>query len=192
MTITEQKIGGHSHSNAPGVLNLYVIDRKEVLSVLDPVRHRIPGGSVSVVPAGGLVLNRGALITKMKFPPLQCSYIQTMERTDGGLISKVVIEFQIPASRKDLIDFYNENYQKQIVCLVEDANRQAYIVGNEERGLRMQIGQSVNTINTNTVSFSGSFAVPAFLLETSPAGLVLADHFRDTDFSIDFSLDFNA
>ncbi|MDQ6479816.1 hypothetical protein [Dyadobacter sp. LHD-138] len=192
MTITEQKIGGYSGVNAPGVLNLYVIDRKEVLSVLDPARHRIPGGAVSVVPAGGVVLNRGAMITKMKFPPLQCSYIQTMERTDGGLISKPVIEFQVPASRKDLIDFYNVHYQKQFVCLVEDANRQAYIMGNEERGLRMQLSQSVNSVNTHLITFSGSFANPSFLLETSAAGLVLADHFRDTDFSIDFSLDFNA
>lgn len=192
MTITEQKIGGYSGSNAPGVLNLYIIDRKEVLSVLDPVRHRIPGGSVSVVPAGGVVLNRGAMITKMKFPPLACSYIQTLERTDGGQISKVVIEFQIPASRKDLIDFYYDNYQKQFVCLVEDANRQAYIMGNEQRGLLMQLVQNVNAINAHSVTFSGSFANPAFLLETSTSGLVLADHFRDTDFSIDFSLDFNA
>ena len=192
MTITEEKIGGYTGANVPGVLNLYLIDTKEVLSVLDPMRHRIPGASATIIPAGGILINRGALISKMKFPPLSCSYIQTIERTDGGLISKVLVEFTVPASRQDVLQFYMDNWQKRFVGLIEDANRQAYIVGNEERGLMMQIGQTINAINANTVSFAGNFAVPAFILETSPAGLVLADHFRDTDFGIDFSLDFNA
>jgi len=192
MTTQQQKIGGYTGANVPGVLNLYLIDTKEVLSVLDPVRHRIPGASMTTIAAGGILLSRGAMITRMKFPPLACSYIQTIERTDGGLISKVQIEFSMPASRQDILAFYMENWQKRFVGLIEDANRLAYVVGNEERGLMMQIGQTVNSINANTVSLAGNFATPAFLLEASPAGLVLADHFRDTDFGIDFSLDFNA
>lgn len=192
MTINQQTIGGYTGSNVPGVLSLYLFDRKDVLSVMDPFRHPAPGGSPSMIPAGSIIINRGALLTKMKFPPLSCSMIQTMERTDGGMVSKVVIEYMMPASRKDVSDYYITNYQKQFVALVEDANRQAYILGNEERGLMMSLVQSVNTVNAHSLTLYGNFNYPALYLETSGAGLVLADHFRDTDFSIDFSLDFNA
>lgn len=192
MTINQQTIGGYTGSNVPGVLSLYLFDRKDVLSVVDPFRHPVAAALTATISAGAVVFNRGAVATKMKFPPLGCSMIQTMERTDGGMVSKCVIALNIPASRKDVMDYYAANYQKQFVALVEDANRQAYVVGNEERGLMMSLVQTVNAVNDHSLTFSGNFNYPALNLETSGAGLVLADHFRDTDFSIDFSLDFNA
>lgn len=192
MTINQQTIGGYAGSNVPGVLNLYLFDRKNTLSVLDPFRHRIPGTFPSMITAGSFLLHRGTLITKMKFPPLACSYVQTLDRIDGGLISKNVVQFSVPASRRDISDFYNENFQKQFVCLLEDANRKAYVLGNEERGMMMSIAQSINTVNAHTITLLGNFNYPTLYIEISEAGLVLADHFRDTDFSIDLSLDFNA
>ncbi|PWJ49592.1 hypothetical protein CLV98_1465, partial [Dyadobacter jejuensis] len=124
-------------------------------------------------------------------PPLACSFSQTFERGDGGLIINSSIAFAIPASRLDIAAFFNTHYQKQWVCLLEDANRQAYILGNEERGLRMVMSQGIGSTNSHTISLSGKSTIPALILETSVQGLVLAEQFPDTDFSIDYSLDFN-
>lgn len=191
MTVSEQQIS-YGGSNVPNVLTLYVIELGKVLSVLDPLRHRLPGANLAKVTAGALVLRNGSAFTKMKFPPLACVFTQTIERGDAGNAYNMLVEFAMPGSRENMLAFFNENSQKQFVCLVEDGNRQAYILGNEERGLRMIMGQSVSGINAYTVNFSGKLNVPAFLMETSLSGLVLAEQFPDTDFSIDFSLDLNA
>lgn len=192
MIVNEQKLGGYSQANSPFVLSLYLIDKSDVISVMDPFRHRLPGGHVSRIPFGGIVLKTGTMITQMKFPPLACSYSQNFNRSDGGVVSSFGINFSIPASREDVTDWYNESAEKQFVCLMEDANRQPYIIGNEERGLRTAMAQSISSVNEHAVSLSGALNVPAFLLPTLTGGIVLADLFPDTDFSYDFSLDFNA
>lgn len=192
MITNTQKIGGYSGSNAPGVLALYVMDRMDVLSVQDPYRHRLPGAAASRLLAGDVVVKTGAMITQFKFPPLTCSFTQVSEVGDGGEVFTMGVSFGIPGAREDVLDFYNVNSQKQWVCLMEDANRKAFVLGNEERGLKMAIGQSVTTTNGLSLSFSAKLNVPAFLLETSEAGLVLANHFPDVEFGLEFSIDFNA
>lgn len=192
MTVNEQNVGGYAQSNVPFVLAVYLIDRQDVLSVLDPVRCPQPGGSLVRIPAGGIVVKTGAVVTRMKFPPLACSFSQTLSRTDGGVTSSVGINFSIPASREDVSAWYSKSQEKQFVALFEDTNRQAYLVGNEERGVRVSLAQSIASVNEHSVTLSGTFNLPAFLLPSLTGGIVLADLFPGTDFSIDFSLDFNA
>lgn len=192
MTINEQKIGGYSGSNAPGILTLYVVDLADVLSVLDPQRHRLPGALPSRLLAGDVVVKTGAVFTKFKFPPLACGFTQVAERGDGGVTYSQSVDFAMPGSREDIMDFYNTNCNKQWLCLIEDANRKAYVLGNEERGLRMALGQSITAANMHSLSFFGKMNAPAFILETTVNGLVLADHFPDVEFGLDFSMELNA
>jgi len=192
MTITEQKIGGYTGINIPGVLSLYLIDRDDVWSVQDPYRHVIPDAAVSRIQSGAIVLKTGAVVTKMKFPPLACHFSQVADRGDGGNSFALAVDFAIPSSKEEIFDYYHQNRQKQFVCLMEDANRQGYVLGNEERGLRMNIAQSIAAANAISVTFSAKLNVPAFLMQTSVNGLVLAEQFPDTEFGIEFSLDFNA
>ena len=191
MIVSEKKIQ-YSGSNTPGVLAVYIIDRSDVLSVLDPVRHRLPGATASTVPTGGIVLRRGTQLTRMKFPSLTCSFSQSAERSDAGNTYSMSVGFDMPGSCEDLFDFFHTNYQKQWVCIVEDANRRAYILGNEEQGLRMNMSQTVNPRNAFSVGFSAKLNVPGFLLQTSVYGFVLAEQFPDVEFGHDFSLDFNS
>jgi hypothetical protein len=192
MTINEQKIGGYSGSNVPGILSLYVIDLADVLSVQDPQRHRLPGATPSRLLAGDIILKTGAMITKFKFPPLACGFTQVSEAGDGGITFTQSIDFAIPGSREDIMDFYNTNCNKQWLCLMEDGNRRAWVVGNEQRGLRMSLSQSITSANTHSVSFYLKTNVPAFVLETAATGLVLADHFADVEFGIEFANELNA
>lgn len=192
MTVSEQKIGGYNQSNVPFVLSLHLVNRKDVIAVLDPVRHKLPDAVAMRVPIGGVRIRTGAKLYKFMFPPLTCGFTQESSRGDGGVQYAVGVSFPMPASRIDLSEWFNDNAESQFVALMADANGQAYIVGNEDRGLRPLLGQVIGSINDQSVTLSGNFNVPAFILPSDGAGVVLANLFPETDFSLDFSLDFNA
>ena len=185
------EVGGHNQVNSPFVRSVYFLDRSDVIAVLDPFRYAIPGAERSYIPFGGIRIKTGAVVDKMKFPPQTCIYSQQFKRTDSGVESFCQIDFPIPASRPDALDWYTKNAQKQLVCLFEDNNGRPYIFGNEERGARPAMSQSIGTTNEYFISVSGRFNVPTLMLNPK-LGLDLSVLFPETDFSYDFSLDFNA
>ncbi len=192
MIATENRIGGYHQSNIPFVRSVHLIKKSDVISVLDPVRFKLPGGNRTHIPFGGIRIRTGTMITRMMFPPQSCSFSQPYARSDSGLTSSPSINFPMPASRDDVLEWYLENSETQFVCLMEDNNSKAYIIGNEERGLRPAMSQSIGSVNDFSISLSGTFNLPLFVLRPIGEGVNLSVLFPDTDFSIDFSLDFNA
>lgn len=191
MTVSENKVGGYSGSNSPFVLNLYMFRKSDVVSVLDPIRFPLPDGRPFQMPVGGLRLKTGAKVHRFKFPPQTCTFEQTTTRSDSGVVYLPAIEFPMPGTRIEVEDWMYQNREQQFVAIIETPNGNSWIVGNEERGLRPAAVITVGAVNQHFFSFSAALNTPLFFL-TLGTGVNLAEIFPPTDFSIDFSLDFNA
>ncbi|TDB64390.1 hypothetical protein [Arundinibacter roseus] len=184
-TLPLLEIGGYRTPNIGWVRKLYLLDHREVVSVLDPIRHRYPNAQPGMVPVGGLATLVGAKLTRLIFPPRAC----TVAVEYRGPYNSYTINCQLPGTSAELAHFYEMARQKQHVCLLEDSNGNGFILGNEERGLRLELSQAVTNTAMTDLRLGGIQNVPPFALL---GGLVLADLFESTDFSVEFSLDFNA
>jgi len=155
--------------------------------VLDPVRHPYAGAVPGVLPANGIATELGATLTRMDFPPKSC----TMAVQYSGLTTVYSIEYELPGTDVSVSHYHHTAKNRQYVCLVEDYNGRCYVLGNEERGLRLSLSQNVSAVATSLISLGGRLNVPPFQLAAAN-GLVLAEVLANSDFGIGFSLDFNA
>lgn len=187
MTTQEAILGGYHAPNTGFVRRLFLLDHQDCISVLDPTRHPQPGAVPGMLPAHGLAAGLGATLTRMDFPPKSC----TMSANYSGLFTLYNIDYDLPGTHVSLAAFYEAAKNRQYVCLLEDYNSRCYVIGNEERGLRLGLTQSVATLAVSRLSLGGRLNVPPFQL-VAPNGLVLAEVLADSDFGIGFSLDFNA
>lgn len=177
--------GSARPSNIGGILELYLLDRQLVELVYDPVRYPLPEAAPLTLPGGMLLTKPGAGLIRMKFPPLQCSFAQQAVLTDHGTFADIRIEYNLPGQQATLDDFYYRYGEREYLCLFEDANGQAFLAGNEEKGLRLTKGQSIAGVNQNSLSLTGRLAVPLLFLDS----LVLSELFPDTQLSTLYSLD---
>jgi hypothetical protein len=187
MTTQEAILGGYHAPNSGFVRRLFLLDREDCVSVLDPVRHRYAGAEPGMLPANGVAARLGAVLTRMDFPPKSC----TMSVSYGGMATSYTIDYDLPGTDVSVAGFYEGAKNRQYVCLVEDYNGRCHVLGNEERGLRLSLVQSVATLASSRLSLAGRLNVPPFQMDL-PNGLVLAEVLANSDFGIGFSLDFNA
>ncbi|MPR36947.1 hypothetical protein [Salmonirosea aquatica] len=187
MTTQEAILGGYRAPNTGFVRRLFLLDREDCVSVLDPVRHRYAGAVAGMLPANGVAARLGATLTRMDFPPKSC----TMGVNYNGMATTYSIDYDLPGTDVSVAAFYEQGQYRQYVCLVEDYNGRCYVLGNEERGLRLGLAQGVATLASSRLSLGGRLNVPPFQL-TSANGLVLAEVLANSDFGTGFSLDFNA
>jgi hypothetical protein len=179
--------GSHRPSNIGGILELYLLDREQVELVYDPVRYPLPEASPMTLPGGMLMTKPEAGLIRMKFPPLQCSFGQQMVQNDSGTFADVRIEYSLPGQEAELDDFYHRYCDREYLCLFQDANGQAYLAGNEEKGLRLVKGESIAGVNQKSMALTGRLAVPVLFLHS----LVLSELFPDTNLSTLYTLDPN-
>lgn len=187
MTTQEANLGGYHAPNIGFVRRLYLLDRADCVSVVDPVRDRYAGAVPGMLPTNAVATVLGATLTRMNFPPKSC----TMSANFSGRDTLYTIDYDLPGTDVSLAAFYETAKNRQFVCLVEDFNGRCYVIGNEERGLRLGLVQSVATLASSRLSLGGRLTVPPFQL-AAPNGLVLAEVLANSDFGIGFSLDFNA
>lgn len=187
MTTQEAVLGGYHAPNIGFVRRLFLLDREDCVSVLDPVRHQYASAVPGMIPANGVAVRLGATLTRMNFPPKSC----TMSANYNGMATTHTIDYDLPGTDAGVAAFYEQAKFRQYVCLVEDYNGRCYVLGNEERGLRLSLTQSVATLANSRLSLGGRLNVPPFQL-VATNGLVLADVLANSDFGIGFSLDFNA
>ena len=179
--------GSTRPSNIGGILELYLLDREQVELVYDPVRYPLPEAAPMTLPGGMLLTKPGAGLIRMKFPPLQCSFGQQLVQNDNGTYADVRIEYSLPGQEAVLEEFYQLNSDREYLCLFQDANGQAYLAGNEEKGLRLAKGQGIAAVNQKSMALTGRLSVPVLFLHS----LVLSELFPDTNLSTLFSLDPN-
>ena len=187
MTTQEAVLGGYHAPNTGFVRRLFLLDREDCFSVLDPVRHQYAGAVPGMLPVNGVAAVLGAKLTRMEFPPKSC----TMSVNYSGMTASYTIDYDLPGTDVTVAAFYEQAKNRQYVCLVEDYNGRCYVLGNEERGLRLSLTQSVATLANSRLSLGARLNVPPFQL-LAANGLVLADVLANSDFGIGFSLDFNA
>ncbi|TDB69088.1 hypothetical protein [Arundinibacter roseus] len=187
MIIQQANLGGYSAPNVGYIRQLFLLDIEECVSVLDPIRNQFAGSTPGIIPIGGITVILGAILHRMAFPPKGC----TMSINYAGLACSYALSYDLPGTDVSLMNFYSTAKNRQYLCLIEDNNGRCYLIGNEERGLRLSLAQSISAAANSNLSLSGQLNVPPFqLLLTN--GLVLADVFPESEFSIGFSLDFNA
>ncbi|GHB63948.1 hypothetical protein GCM10007390_17260 [Persicitalea jodogahamensis] len=187
MIAQEAILGGYHAPNIGYVRRLFLLDRANCVSVLDPSRNPAAGATPGLLPVGGLAVALGATLYRMDFPPKSC----TMSFGYAGMITTVTIEYDLPGTNVALSNFFATGKNRQYVVLVEDNNGRCYVLGNEERGLRVGLTQAVAGVANSRFTLTARLNVPPFQL-VAPNGLVLAEVLPDSDFGIGFSLDFNA
>ena len=185
MSVLETKIGGYSAPNIGYVRRLYLLDREQCVAVLDPLRHRYVGASEGHVPLGGVVATEVAELISMQFAPKGCTF--SLGYTPNGSVCTVSCD--LPGTPGAIQNFYQRASHRQYVCLLEDNNGRAYVLGNEERGLRLRLSQSVGSVAISQLSLAGTLNVPPFQV-LAGEGLVLAQVLGNPEIRIWFSLNY--
>lgn len=188
MNYTETSIGAYDQQeNAGFVRCAYLIDQRDVLGILDPVRFKnaLPG---LTVPVNGISVTNLFLLTKLERLPLLGTFDEPRLESGQGDTYQPVFSFELPRNTPEFLKWIHDTQGRRFVVLWEDRNGYAHISGNEDNGLRVQLSRQIKESNGMVLQLTAQMPVPTWGLESiDPAAL-----FPLADFSYEFSLFFNA
>lgn len=188
MFYNQTGIGANDQPENAGFVRVaYLVDHREVLGILDPVRfpNAFPG---KTVPKAGITAVNGVTLTKLERLPLLGVFSEPRVESAQGYTYQPVFNFDFPKNSPELLAWLMTTEGRRYVMLWEDRNGFAHITGNEDNALRLTYTRSVNDANALLLQLQASMPIPTWGLES----IVPEELFPEADFSFDFSLYFNS
>lgn len=163
------------------VKELLLIDTREIVFLAD--------NTGDVLQPGSVVLKPKAAVNRFLFAQNSCSFIETAADTDFGKAFDQALAFEISYVKQDAFVkwFANKQYVR-FVAFIRDGNGNCFLVGTVQIGLILSIGKAIG----EKIALLGVLAAQNSVQAASIATIEPSVLFADTDFGIDFSLDFNA
>ena len=168
-------------SNLPGVRRLWLIDRREVVTVLDPRRLATLTDGWLLGP-GGLQLAETATVHAWQFRAGQGTYTETAQTSAQGDSYRQLLVLTLPGDVPMTTLAVQRMAGREWVGVMEDVQGQRRILGTERQPLRFS--SSLTAAPNRTLTFLADTLLPAPFLNDK-------DIFStDADFSYGFSYDF--
>lgn len=160
---------------------LMLVDVRDVLTMAE--------NTGVVLQPGCLVLKPGAAVNRFVFAQNSASFIETPADTDFGVMYDQAVVWNISNVKQEVfLGWFAKNRYVRFVVLMRDGNDNCLMAGTLQVGLVLSIGKTVaDKIAISCVMAAQNNAAAASVATVDPTVL-----FADTDFGVDFSLDFNA
>lgn len=187
MIYTVVNIGAEDQTgNAGHVRSIYLINKADVLGIMDPIRYQNSLGMV--VPKNGISVVDGVEIVKLERLPLLGLWEEPRLESEQGYTYQPSFSLDLPRNTPGLLEWIASTEGQKYVALWEDRNGIAYMTGSSDNALKVNVSRQVRDINTVMVQLTALMPTPSFVLES----INLAELFPLADFSFSFSMDFNA
>jgi hypothetical protein len=163
------------------VKELLLVDVREVLFMSE--------NTGEVLQPGCLVLKPYAAINRLVFANNSCTFIENSADSDNGLLYDQAIVFNVSSvAQQEFVAWLAKVRYCRFVALMRDGNDNCLIAGTLEIGLLINTTQQVADKIGIACVLTAQNAEPSAAVSTVDPSVL----FADTDFGIDFSLDFNA
>jgi hypothetical protein len=173
--------------NAPGMLRLRLFHARDVLGLADP-KLMLSSGNGVILPAGGISLAPGTLVVDVEIPSgVRLTYSETMQSAGRSKRWLQTITLSIAVGSADRLDAAQVLAGGRWLAVVMDANERYRLVGRPEQPL-LCMGLGADSTNVG-LKLEGLTLSPAFFIDDLSTAALLGEI---SDFSYDFSLDFNA
>lgn len=188
MAITSENIGGNSGGTNSGyVIELILINAKDIISITDPAYDGDPEKPFTVIN-GNVAINVDAKVFKMKFRTKSCTWSESASKGIHGLVYNSTFSFDFPKNNPALAAFLNKYRFATWVAIWCDANGQCYITGEPNFGLQMLTSRRIGSgSNTTGVSFSCSSWHQSWFLESINLDLLSQSTFNE-EFTQEFDV----
>ena len=188
MSIISENIGGNnSGTNSGYVIELILIDVKDVDNILDPIYFGDATKPMTVLN-GNVEVNIDAKVYRIKFRTKSCGFTEALTSTMHGKAYNPNIDFDLPKVNKDLSAWLHKNRNRKWIALYKDANDCCYISGEPDFGLQLSMGRKISSATNSTgVSLAGVYLHQSWFLESLDINLLSQSTFNN-DFSEDFEV----
>jgi hypothetical protein len=188
MAITSENVGGNSGGTNSGyVIELILIDTKDIISITDPNYDGDPAKPFTVLN-GNLGVNVDAKVFKMKFRTKSCSWSETSGKGVHGIQYNSSFSFDLPKNNAALALFFHKNRFRKWVAIWCDANGQCYITGERDFGLQISQGRQIASGTNNTsISLNCISWHQSWFLESINLDLLSLSTFNE-DFTEEFDV----
>jgi hypothetical protein len=186
MGITEQRIGEWGQfANAGGIRRLKLLAETDVQAILDPVQF-------PTLPSANLIVQLGAPVYEFCFAQGTCGLSVGHTETENGDAFELVIGFEVPKLRADVLAWIVRHLGRRWVALLQDFNGTNYLAGDVETPLELTTTQGTGNrpADRNVIRFQlrGRQAHPVWLLESFDN----AELFPNADWGPEFDLSFTS
>lgn len=192
MGITQQRIGEWGQfANAGGIRRLKLLAETDVLAILDPIQF--PNALPFPTLAGDhLIVPAGATVYEFCFANGTCGLSVGHSETENGDAFELVIGFEVPKLRADVLAWIVRHLGRRWVALLQDYNGTNYLAGDVETPLELTTTQATGNrpADRNVIRFQlrGRQSHPVWLLESFDN----ADLFPNADWGPEFDLSFTS
>lgn len=172
--------------NAGFVQQLWLLQATDVVTLLDPETFPVTGKPMTVSKQGVLV-EAGAVVTRMVFPYRSATFEQTKSAEIAGSYYEPKLQITLPRPTAELDEFMFRYADCRWVAFWMDGNGQGWIAGEPMNGLVMIVTRSQAETNSLRIDLTGRGWHPVWRLES----VDLTELFPDAafDYSFDFSFD---
>ncbi|MEZ0484293.1 hypothetical protein [Fibrella aquatica] len=182
-TTTFNGIGG-GEVNLGYIAEFWLIDVRDVLDLVSPN----PAWGVYTIPAGGVALPAGLVLTHFRFGAKACTADVGISRTEAGIAYSVTVTGNMPKPDMRLLGWLLLNTRRRWLVIYRDRNGVLWLGGKPDQGWRLSWKHGTADRNALELAVTGLNTSPPFQL----AEPTLEAMFPTPEFDLSFDLSFTS
>jgi len=171
--------------NAQNIARLKLLPIESLLYLATPEEMPV-SGAPHTVNKYGIVVTRGAPLTELRFPVGGCTMQETSQQLAEGGTYDLELTAIIPRNEPTLLNWLEQNKGREWLAIWLDQNGFAYVGGEQENGLAMNVSRSIREANSVALTLRSRYWHSVYFLESFDSADLFADAAFDHSFSISF------